>query len=297
MILDYMKIPNRAGIRYFSWPVWENAPPMPLPWTVARSTPPPPATLRRLRIALGTGVAIEATAESTEAAQDGLESAFAAVEKIDRLMHPRRDGSDLARIHAAAPGVRVPLHHDTWDVLVLARRVHEASGGVFDPCVAGCFSQIELGSDEPFAICHAPASIDLGGIAKGYAVDRAVEALRTAGCSSGLVNAGGDLRVFGPQAHTVFVRIGVAAHPVGLLESALAVSDMDAPQRPSEHRGYYVGRSTDPSPTARYAAVVAHEAAVADALTKCVLLCSRETTARALQEFGASQMAFDRERP
>jgi len=50
-------------------------------------------------------------------------------------------------------------------------------------------------------IPHAPVHIDLGGIAKGYAVDRALMALRTAGCRGALVNAGGDLAVFGNRKH------------------------------------------------------------------------------------------------
>src|SRR5262249_43137191 len=48
--------------------------------------------------------------------------------------------------------------------------------------------------------------VDLGGIAKGFAVDRAVDALHRHGVAEGLVNAGGDLRVFGPRSHVVDVR-------------------------------------------------------------------------------------------
>ncbi len=269
---------------------------MSAPWTPPDTAPLPAVqttAVRRLRMAMGTSLAIEVTADSTEVARQGLESAFEAVQEVDRLMHPRRDGSDLARINAAAPGTVVPLHRKTWEVLVLAKRVHQASDGVFDPCLEGRFPQIELSNGPEWSlICHTQASIDLGGIAKGYAVDRAVEAMRSAGCSSGLINAGGDLRVFGSKTQTVFLREGVTAHAVELVDSALAVSDMDAPQRPSEHRGYYVGRTTNPRPTARYAAVVAREAAVADALTKCVLLCSEETAMRALQEFGAARLKW-----
>jgi thiamine biosynthesis lipoprotein len=51
-----------------------------------------------------------------------------------------------------------------------------------------------------------PVQIDLGGIAKGFAVDRAVEALQRRGITDGLVNAGGDLRVFGPRSHPIDIR-------------------------------------------------------------------------------------------
>jgi len=70
------------------------------------------------------------------------------------------------------------------------------------------------------------------------------------------------------------------------------VSDLDADvgQRPAEHRGYYL-RSGAPCPIRRYAAVVAESAAVADALTKCVLLGEERCLKRSLHAFGARQIA------
>jgi len=77
-----------------------------------------------------------------------------------------------------------------------------------------------------------------------------------------------------------------------LRNAALAVSDvdLDARQRPAEHQGYY-RRSGATRPTARYAAVVASRAAVADALTKCVLLADARCAARTLRAFRARQVA------
>jgi FAD:protein FMN transferase len=141
-------------------------------------------------------------------------------------------------------------------------------------------------------VCHAPVELDLGGIAKGHAIDRAVEKLQELGCTSGLVNAGGDLRVFGDRAETIFLRqrTGVpnpAFHPIPLQNAALAVSDLDADNRPSEHQGYYIRGGDSNLATPRYAAVIASSAAIADALTKCVLLCPNELGIRILHEFGA----------
>ncbi len=246
---------------------------------------------------MGTWVGIEASAPATGTAHEAIRSAFAAVDEVDRLMHPSREGSDLRAIRVAAVGAPVAVQRATWEVLCLAKRVSQATQGVFDPCLpsaAGTLADIVLtqrgSAGAPIVVCNAPVAIDLGGIAKGYAVDRAVEALRAAGCSSGLVNAGGDLRGFGTNAHTIFLKRGATAWQMELLNSALAVSDVDAAERPSEHRGYYVGGSTQPELTCRYAAVLAGEAAIADALAKCVLLCPAEVSAQALAEFGASRV-------
>jgi hypothetical protein len=108
-----------------------------------------------------------------------------------------------------------------------------------------------------------------------------------------MVNAGGDLRVFGDRTETVLLRRGTEFHPRELENAALAVSDLDATERPEEHQGYYsrvdVGR-VSPGFTQRYAAVLAPEATIADALTKCVLLCPSDITARILLEFEAQSV-------
>jgi thiamine biosynthesis lipoprotein len=64
---------------------------------------------------------------------------------------------------------------------------------------------IEILSDSVVKLA-APVQLDLGGIAKGYAVDQAVETLCRCGVGAGLVNAGGDLRGFGPHDWPVQVR-------------------------------------------------------------------------------------------
>ena len=139
------------------------------------------------------------------------------------------------------------------------------------------------------SICHAPVELDLGGIAQRHAIDRAVEKLQELGCASGLVNAGGDLRVFGDRAETIFLRRRVSEptfHPLSLKNTALAVSDLDADNRPSEHQGYYIRGRDSNLTTPRYATVIASTAAVADALTKCVLLCPTKLGMCVLKELG-----------
>jgi len=296
-------------------------------------------TVKRLRVSLGTLVAIEATADTTantaghglafaeatdviavnatatgcksaRAASDSIgtvahaavERAFAAIEHINRLMHPLAEGSDLARINTASLHEPTRVHPSVGQLLNLARRINALTDGVFDPCTPaqpGLLSDIEVSEDETQVVCHAPVALDFGGFAKGYAVDCAIEALVASGCTAGLVNAGGDLRVFGQRSEPVFVR-GVAGELINieLTNAALAVSDATAHQRPPEHQGYYVRTGDDETAGAQqagrplavsYAAVVASTGAVADALAKCVLLCPPPMAARVLRAFGATQ--------
>ena len=285
-------------------------------------------TVKRLRVSLGTLVAIEATAEATPNAEATIERAFEAIELINRLMHPTAESSDLARINSAPLHEPTRVHASVGQLLNLARRINALTDGVFDPCTPaqpGLLSDIEVSGDETQVVCHAPVALDFGGFAKGYAVDCAIEALMANGCTAGLVNAGGDLRVFGQRSEPVFVR-GVAGELINieLTDAALAVSDATAQQRPSEHQGYYVrtrddhqraggtarhglrgqrkvstvdasavttpGAQTAVEYATTYAAVIASRAVVADALAKCVLLCPPPAAGRALHAFGATQL-------
>ena len=252
-----------------------------------------PARLRRLRVALGTWVAIEATADSEAIAAGAIEAAFAAVSEVERCMHPERDGSDIARIHSAPPRVQTPIHASTWEVLSLAQRLSELTEGVFDPCLPqrpGRLADLELSGasagSAPWAVRRASLMLDLGGIAKGYAIDCAIAALRAGGCHAGTVNAGGDLRLFGARRETLLLRHRDRSYqPIVLQDAALAVSDLDEPRRPPGHRGYYV-RTGAAGAGRRWAAVLAPDAMTADALTKCVLLCSAACSRRTVAELG-----------
>jgi thiamine biosynthesis lipoprotein len=247
-----------------------------------------------MRVAMGTFVVIEAQAPGREAAEKGVGAAFAAITQVERLLHPSRPGSDLAVIAAAPRALPVTVHPWTWEVLDLSRRLTEWSRGAFDPCLdtaPGRLADIDL-SRRGHAVPHAPVHIDLGGIGKGFAVDRAIDALRAWGCEGGLVNAGGDLAAFGPCSHPIVrTSAGGAGCIVELKDAALASSDTGEPRRPSEHRGYYHGADRRRT-VAGSVTVMARSAAIADALTKCALIGGAGLERSMHEAFGASVLHF-----
>lgn len=260
---------------------------------------------RRLRIGLGTFIAIEALGVPGKDAAAAIDAAFAAMERVQRLMHPTDAHSDVTALSTGAPALAVRVHAWTWEVLRLAQRLNRHSRGLFDPCLpsgAGRLQDLEL-PEPQVAIPHARLHIDLGGIAKGYAVDRAVIALRAAGCVDGLVNAGGDLRAFGPRSHDIVCRgRGACLASVPLHNAALAMSDAGSDEGPPGHRGYYAGGGEAPPEhrgyhngggrSARVVAVTAGTAAVADALTKCLLAGRAGACTALFAAFGARQIAL-----
>ncbi len=249
-----------------------------------------PGPICRLRPLLGTFVAIEIPADCPDAGAV-IDAAFSAIGRVEELMHPTRSGSDLARIAMAEPGQEIAVDPWTFDVLELAQRLNGESEGVFDPCLPvapGRMRDLELRALQ--VTCHQRVALDLGGIAKGFAVDRAVDVLRQCGAASGLVNAGGDLRVFGPAMRRIHARdTDGAALAIEMQEGALAVSGPPGENSPGGHRGYYHRGRAMPT-DGLTAMILAPTAAVADALCKCALLCEPTLLGRLLETYRAQQL-------
>jgi thiamine biosynthesis lipoprotein len=253
---------------------------------------------RRLRPALGTFVSVCAVADARGIAERSVAAAFDCFAVVQRLMHPT-SGLDLVAIRTAQLNRPIRVHRWTWDVLSLSAEVNDISEGRFDPCVPerrGCMSDVDLPEPE-VVVLRRQIALDLGGIAKGFAVDRAVERLTSAGCVAGEVNAGGDVRVFGLQPTPLWLRTQREVRCIELRDRACAVSDPLARDRPTEHRGYYsrVAPTGEVNLGSALATVVASTAAVADALTKCVLLCGKGDTLlkRTLLHFDATSIDLD----
>lgn len=262
-------------------------PPAPASRFGSSASPHPP--LSRMRPALGTLVAVSAGG-SVEATLPAIDRAYARITALETLLHPSRDGSDVARVNRAAVGEPVTVGGALLEILRAAQALHDASAGLFDPCLperSGSLRDLIL--EEGTVRLRRPVALDLGGIAKGYIVDAALEELERAGCTSGLVNAGGDLRVFG-STESILVRRGPQLLPVEVRDAALAVSEPGCAQRPGEHRGYYL-RSMPSAQPREMAAVLAPTALLADALTKCVLLGSGARVRGVLARFGGRQIA------
>lgn len=188
----------------------------------SRSKKPPED--RRARPLLGT--IVEVVIPASHASAEATEQAFSVMAQVQALMSAHDVSSDLGRLHTAAPGTTVQLHPWTWRVLAAAEQMRKLTAGIFDVVAAGA-AALERGDLSPWpkrqpgadvspakltllsshrASLTGPARIDLGGIAKGFAVDQAVRVLKRAGVPWGLVNAGGDLRAFGPRTWTIHLR-------------------------------------------------------------------------------------------
>ena len=238
---------------------------------------------------------------------------FDTIAAVHRLMSFHEPGSDVSRLNRDAWRRPVAIDRRTVQVLRLAQTVSAASDGVFDVTIAGAlvnsgflprpaagpepdpsanWRDIRLLSDGRVRFLK-PLWIDLGGIAKGYAVDAALQTSRRPAGASIAINAGGDLRVAGPCAVDAVLdvpQLALRRRPViNLTNQALASScGIGARRRQgqiwvSPHRHGHSHRNLS---TRRFVAVLASRCALADALTKVVLARGRGASAL-LRQFDA----------
>jgi FAD:protein FMN transferase len=279
----------------------------------------PPDSMRRARPLLGTFVEIAVAGAPPAEMEAAVEAAFGAVATVHRLMSFHDEASDIGRLNRGAFDHPVAVHPWTFEVLDIALDFHRRSAGVFDIGVAPALQALGLlprrddetslppavanGGDAIALLCdgsvrfrHRGVRIDLGGIAKGYAVDRAVEVLRRCGIGEGVVNAGGDLAVFGPHPHAIHIRDPRQPQrpmcEVGLRAAALASSaGRFDPLSSGEPAGSAVidPRTATPVHGVVGATVRAPACVVADALTK-VVMAAGEGAGALLESCGASAL-------
>lgn len=189
---------------------------------------------------MGTLAEVTAVAADHTTAQAAVEAAYAAFEQVNSLMSDYRDDTEISRLNSLPPGESLLVSPETFFVLQRAAEVSQASGGAFDitcrPLVAlwkqagennrlpdpsaisdtlAAVGWTKLALDPPtrrVTKAVAGMQIDVGGIAKGYALDLAAQRMNAAGATSGLIDVGGDIVAMGRQANGDPWRIGVQ-HP------------------------------------------------------------------------------------
>jgi thiamine biosynthesis lipoprotein len=191
--------------------------------------------IRRSQLMMGTVVEIVAGGQSSTKLETAVDAAFAEIARLDKLLSRYHQQSDVTRISQSDRSSNVA--RETVEVIALGLDVAQRSGGAFDltlgslkalwgfdqenPTVPGQdvltaalagIGPAALSLDGQQVNKRAPhLQVDLGGIAKGYAVDRAIAVLKEHGVTSAAINAGGDMYLLGQRPQRSW-RIGIQ-HP------------------------------------------------------------------------------------
>jgi thiamine biosynthesis lipoprotein len=203
----------------------------------------PPALRRRALVTrsipvMGTIARVMIAHRDRAAAEAAIDLAFDRLRQVDRAMSRHQPESEVGRANRFAARDAVRVGPQTARVLARALEWADRTDGEFDPALARVMEVWDPGrrrrpppaeeferlagrrlhrgitldrwrGDFVVRFDNPDVGIDLGGIAKGYAVDEAVDALRAAGIRDAVVGAGGDLRAIGRSADGACWRIGI----------------------------------------------------------------------------------------
>ncbi len=130
--------------------------------------------------------------QEREYARQAAAAAFREIDRIEKLLNKFDPGSDVGQVNLLKAGESVRVGIDTLECLEKAIWAHTVSGGLFDPTVGTGFQGLEI-DRENFSVGwkkEGKGEIDLGGIGKGFAIDKAAGILADWGVAEAVVNGG-----------------------------------------------------------------------------------------------------------
>ena len=266
---------------------------------------------------MGSEVHLTAWTDDEPHALRAFENAFDEFDRLDRLHSVWKEGSDVLRVNAEAGRAAVKVSPETLDVLRVANEVSEWTGGKFDVTFGALsglwkfdhdqdnqipnpedvrkqlplidFRDVEINGGAGTVFLRRPGMrMHLGGIGKGYAVDRAAAILRAAGVSNFLIQAGGDLYAGGARGDRPW-RAGIR-DPRGAVDRIFAALNLrdETFSTSGDYERYFIrdGRryhhildpdDGQPARGSRSVTIVARRAVLADALSTGVFVLGPQT--------------------
>jgi thiamine biosynthesis lipoprotein len=287
---------------------------------------------------LGTVITISVydAAPSDAALETLLDECFRAVEDVEARMSVNRADSELSAVNDAAGDGFVEVSEELYALLSRAKDIAALSDGAFDPTIGSVtalwkqgdafarlpsaeeirdrlplvgYRGVELMAPNRVAFATRGAALDLGGIAKGYACDRAVAALREGGVEHAVLDFGGNVYVMGAKPDGSNWRVGVRLPLMGesgvvcVVEAAeISVVTSGGYERFFERDGAVYHHLLDPETgmPARgdllSATVLSRSSAEADGLSTACFVLGREEGMRLLSESGREGILIDENR-
>lgn len=230
-----------------------------------------PELHKETRLLMGTLVSVEIAADSPQVVDGIMPKIWAEAERLEVIFSRYLPDSEISRINREAARHPVTVSDEMMTVLSRAEEISRLTDGAFDITIGpimeiwGFFPErkgrvpsdeeieealsrlgwraVELDRDRRTVRFSDPGvEIDLGGLAKGYIVDRLVSLLVEEGIESALVNAGGDIYCLGSSPGGRYWRIGME-HPRNDKEMVTVLNLKDrAVATSGDYRNYFIRR-------------------------------------------------------
>ncbi|MBS0182546.1 MAG: FAD:protein FMN transferase [Nitrospira sp.] len=185
---------------------------------------PPPLVVKRAQVHMGTLVTITVVASDKDVGSRAIQAGLDEIKRLEQLLSTWRPDSELSRVNAEAGHLPVQVGQETLELVVRSIEMAQLTDGGFNIAVGPAMeawsfterqripSGEELQRLKPLVdwttvqinkeartifLPHKGMRVDVGGIGKGYAADRAVAEMKRAGAQGGVVALSGDIRTFG----------------------------------------------------------------------------------------------------
>jgi len=174
---------------------------------------------------MGTNIHVELWSDSAQKSEDAIQAVMDEMQRINQLMSPYIKSSELSQLNSRGSDIAVPVSKELFELIALSVEIAKETDGAFDITFASVgylynyrenqkpeqnqidnllkainYRHIKFDvNDHSIFFAHPNVKIDLGGIAKGHAVDNAIEILKQRGIKHALVTAGGDTKLLGDR--------------------------------------------------------------------------------------------------
>ena len=296
------------------------------------------------RTLMDTYCTITVVSPSKEMAAEAIDKGFAEIKKLELLLNYFSDKSEIAAINKAAGIGPVKVSEDTLEMMRKTLEISKATDGTFDPTIAPIikfwdfsnkrqdnsvpdgrvikdtlklvdYRKIEINNKSEVFLVGKGMEIDLGGIAKGYAADKAMEAIKAEGIKSALVAVAGDIRGFGSSTSGNAWKVGIqdprpetgSEKPWEDIFASLHLEDM-AISTSGDYQRFFIKDGKryhhilDPATgfpaetDLLSASVIAPEGYIADGLSTAVFALGAEKGMALLKAMGIEGVLVDRDR-
>jgi len=315
-------------------------------FTISACSPQKEKVYRKSKVLMDTLITISVVSGSGDKAEKAIDKAFGEIEKLDRLLNFFSDSSEVSEINRNAGLKAVAVSPETFAVLEKAVYASGKTDGAFDVTIGSVTTmwdfhkrtkpedkkikeRLPLVNYKNIILNKKSSSvylkkkgmlIDLGGIAKGYAADKAVEALKREGIKSGLVSIAGDIKAFGLKPDSKPWKIGIrnprAIPPNpplvkggegGFSDEIMATIEMTdmAISTSGDYERYFIvdkkryhhilnPKTGYPAEGCRSVSIIAKDGAVTDPFSTGIFMLGAEKGIKLLEEMGIDGIIVDK---